>query len=77
VKRTSAAFHDQWLRIHRAVLERNEDDAKRALVDIGYVKDPASFDFRPILTSFWTCSGRLSSTSRSPSPRHICIVHVL
>jgi predicted unusual protein kinase regulating ubiquinone biosynthesis (AarF/ABC1/UbiB family) len=59
VKRWSVPFHEHWQRLLRAILERNEDDAKRALVDLGYVKDPASFDFRHILallvTWMWPC----------------------
>jgi predicted unusual protein kinase regulating ubiquinone biosynthesis (AarF/ABC1/UbiB family) len=54
VKRMSAAFVEQWERMLRAMFERNEGDAKRVLVDMGYVKNPATIDFRPILATFWT-----------------------
>jgi predicted unusual protein kinase regulating ubiquinone biosynthesis (AarF/ABC1/UbiB family) len=54
VKRWSLHFHEQWQRMLRAAMERNEDEAKRALVDLGYVKNQASFDFRPILALLWT-----------------------
>jgi predicted unusual protein kinase regulating ubiquinone biosynthesis (AarF/ABC1/UbiB family) len=54
VKRTSVAFSEHWKRMYRAMFERNESEAKRVLVDMGLVKNPATFDFRPILAIFWT-----------------------
>jgi hypothetical protein len=54
VKKTTAASQEQWDRMLRAILERNEDAAKRVLVEMGYVKNPTTFDFRPILAIFWT-----------------------
>jgi predicted unusual protein kinase regulating ubiquinone biosynthesis (AarF/ABC1/UbiB family) len=54
VKRTSTTFAEQWKRMLRATLERNQDDAKRAFVDMGYVKNPATFDFRSVLAICWT-----------------------
>jgi predicted unusual protein kinase regulating ubiquinone biosynthesis (AarF/ABC1/UbiB family) len=54
VKRMSPAFSDQWDRMLRAILERSEHDAKQVLVDMGVVKHPATFDFRPLLAIFWT-----------------------
>jgi transcriptional regulator with XRE-family HTH domain len=53
VKHFSQRFHDHWRRFLRALLERNEDEAKASLVDIGYVKEPATFDFRPVLALSW------------------------
>jgi predicted unusual protein kinase regulating ubiquinone biosynthesis (AarF/ABC1/UbiB family)/DNA-binding XRE family transcriptional regulator len=53
-KRTSATILEHEKRILRAILERNEDGVKRALVDMGYVKEPATFDFRPMLAMLWT-----------------------
>jgi hypothetical protein len=37
----------------RAILERSEEDAKRVIVDMGYVRDPSNFDFRPTLAMVW------------------------
>lgn len=54
VKRMSPEFHTHWKRIFRATLERNEDEVKRAIVDIGYLKDPAGFDFGPTLRLLWS-----------------------
>jgi predicted unusual protein kinase regulating ubiquinone biosynthesis (AarF/ABC1/UbiB family) len=54
VKRASASFHECWKRLLRAPLERDEDAAKQALVDIGYVTDASSFDFRPSLALVWS-----------------------
>jgi predicted unusual protein kinase regulating ubiquinone biosynthesis (AarF/ABC1/UbiB family) len=56
VQRASATYRNHLQRMQRALFERNEDDAKRVLVDIGYVKNPATFDFRPILLIYWTWS---------------------
>jgi predicted unusual protein kinase regulating ubiquinone biosynthesis (AarF/ABC1/UbiB family) len=54
VKRVSPEFHEYWKRLVRGVLERNEEDLRRAFVDIGYVKDPSKFDFRHALAVCWT-----------------------
>lgn len=53
VKHMSPEYHAYWKRLFRGVLERDEDDVKRALVDIGYVKEPSRFDFRDALALTW------------------------
>lgn len=70
VKRISATFHEQWKRLLRAILERNRDDAKRMLVDVGYFKDTSTEDLRHTLDLFWSWSapclvdGRFAFTPR-------------
>lgn len=54
VKALSPEFSAHLKRMLRAVIERNEDAARRSIVDIGYVKDPSRFDFSHILRLVWS-----------------------
>jgi predicted unusual protein kinase regulating ubiquinone biosynthesis (AarF/ABC1/UbiB family) len=48
IKRLSGEYVRLWHRLGRALFARDTATIERVLVELGYVPDPAGFDFRPI-----------------------------